>query len=424
MATTSEALFSGKFSVPDFIKPKRRKMRPATTQRLWKKLEGDASLLALSAHRPDLSEQERLLIEQCQQKLEQAKDSIDRPFRRSFSFWELIHEVDALLLLVLPVPLLATQALEVMQKFDKKVSESRQRELWLGSEKQPGPLRTAVQLLVRSQSPTLDGAPGARGFTLSPEQLSSCRYTLYGALSLLDEQVDQGFWQLSTNVSLQVLSALLLLVFGLLWWTLTSERMLKWLRLGDIGLLNLSAYFDVGGTYFGSNQGGQGITDIPFIVLLPFVMLGAAGAIVSNMLSKEPFVITMGATARGYVYYLFVKPLIGAFAALFLLFIERSDVLLSLVLILDDGTRVSTASRAAIQIVVHSVKAAVFTLAMLSVTAGFSADKLLSSMVDRALGLLFEKSEKQVATASEEKAPLLPSGKPPSGNSTQNKEMS
>ncbi len=197
---------------------------------------------------------------------------------------------------------------------------------------------------------------------------------------------------------------MLLLVLFALWWLMTSESLQKLLHVENRFLIDLSTYFLLGPTpdprnlnpsaYFDPSTQIHS-TDIAFLVLLPFLMLGVAGAVLSNMLSKEPFRVATGATTRYFVYHLLVKPLIGGFAALVLIFVERSGVLLAVV---PPGGAASN-SRAAIEIPVHSVRSGIFTIAMLSISSGFFADRMLSSIMDRALNLLFMKSEKTIPSA-------------------------
>jgi hypothetical protein len=347
-------------SLSEFSGVRKWKSRMSATQVLWGKLEGDAAQVAMSAHRPGLTEQERFILDQCCQKLTLAKECIDRTFKRPFSFWELVHEVDALLLLVLPVEMLATQSLAVQQRFEQKVTNPVLRELWLGTEQAPGPLREAVQLLRSQLKPTEDpGSPQG----LTGERLARCRYILHGALSVMDAQRDKRFWQLSLNVSIQILSAILLLVlFGLA------------LLAFDQTLLS------------------DNLTKHQPDALVLFALCGMGGAVLSNMLSKERFVVSTGATVRYFFYYLFVKPLIGGFAALFLILLEQSGLLLSVVV--THGTTAPNPSQALVQIVVSSEAAAFFARAVLSVAVGFSADRMLSSMMDSVLGRLFRESER------------------------------
>ncbi len=347
-------------SLSEFSGARKWKSRMSATQLLWGKLEGDAAQIAMSANRPDLTEQDRFILDQCCQKLKLARDCIDRTVKRPFSFWEFIHDVDALLLLVLPVPLLATRSLEVQQRFEQKVTNPVLRELWLGTEQTPGPLREAVQLLQLQLKPTEDpGDPQE----LTSERLSRCRYVLQSALSLVDEQLDKSFWQLSLNVSIQVLSAVLLLA---------------------LFCLTLLAFDH---TLISDNLKKKQPDALVF-----FALCGMGGAVLSNMLSKERFVVATGATLRYYVYYLFVKPLIGGFAALFLILLEQSGLLLAVVV--SQGTTAPNPSQSLVQIVVSSESAAFFARAVLSVAVGFSADRMLSSMMDSVLGRLLRESEK------------------------------
>ncbi|CAM4350870.1 hypothetical protein [Corallococcus exiguus] len=330
----------------------------SATQLLWNRVESNASLLELCRIRQDLTAEETAILRQCQEKLDAARWCLDKPTGRwSFSYWELIHEVDGLLLLVMPASMLVPRALEIQQQFERRVTDSRAH-LWLGADRTSGPLPRSVRQLTR-----VDGPGNVAPPPLDAEESRYCRSVLRGALDSVNQQVDKTFWQLSINVSLQVFSTLLLLaVFVISFVLLTRELIQTWP--GEL---------------------------IPRGLLL-VGFAGASGAIISNMLSKERFVVATGATGRFFAYHLMVKPVIGAFAALMLLFLEQSRMLLSV-----DTRTGSTGvdpSPALFHIVVSDNQAVFFTLMALAVVAGWSADKLLSSIMDKVLGRLLGQSEK------------------------------
>jgi hypothetical protein len=301
-----------------------------------------------------------------------ARDCLDRPMKRPFSFWELLHEADALLLLVLPEPMLLTQAMEIQQLFEQKITNRGLRELWLGTDERPGPLREAIRLLRRQLQPP-DGYSVSQA--LSAEQLARCRNTLRGALNVVRRQIDKSYWQISLNVSIQILSALMLLVlFAMVLVLLYWQGRLP------------------------ESPGRVAVSDPRmFLQRCHFILCGMAGAILSNMLSKERFAVSTGATARFYLYYLFVKPMIGATAALILVFIAHSGLMFSVVASSSGGT--ASSSQAPIQIVTGSEDGVFSALAVLSLAIGFSADRMLSSMMDSVLGKIVRETQKEAPTS-------------------------
>ncbi|WP_224250127.1 hypothetical protein [Hyalangium gracile] len=338
---------------------RRRKLSMSATQQLWNKLGRVAETLLLCANQIEHpTTREVSILEQCCHMLELARAHIDRMVKRPFTFWELIHQVDGQLLVVMPAHLLATKGLEVVEQFDRKVKDPIQRRIWLGTNAAPGPLLEALQVFKQMLSPRAGhGTPS----TVEAPRLERCRSVLQGALRLLNEQVDMTFWQLSINVSIQILSAMVLLgafVASLILSLVLEER------LWPLGYL-----------------------DFPPAQMIPFLLFGIGGAVLSNMLSKERFVIATGATARYYVYYLVVKPLIGAFAALFIILLERSQILFSVTVSASD-------TQSGVQFVVPTPEAAFFARAVLSVVAGFSAERLLSSIMDELIKKLLKQSEK------------------------------
>jgi hypothetical protein len=363
----------------------------SATQLLWNKLEGNASLHALCQAREDLTDEDRVVLKQCEERLEVARRCLDKPTRRwSFSFWEVIHEVDGLLLLVLPRHMLLPKALEIQQQFERRVTDAAQGRLWLGANRMEGPLPQCVLML------SMDRPVGASAALppLFPGQLAYCRHVLRGALGVINEQVDKTFWQLSINVSIQILSTTLLLaLFFVAFQGFSPSLVHEW---------------------------PAGVVPMGMLVLS---LAGAAGAILSNMLSKQRFVVATGATSRYFAYHLLVKPVIGGFAALMLLFLEQSQLLLSVVIRPEEETPTQAEAPAppapdednrppeppgddnnpaVLHIHVSSREAAFFTMAALAVVAGYSADRLLSSVMDSVLGRLLRQSEK-----------LLPPSAPP-----------
>ncbi|WP_147451011.1 hypothetical protein [Corallococcus llansteffanensis] len=356
-------------AILDLVGFRRRSSRyGSATQLLWNRLENDASLCELCWIRKDLTAEDRVILEQCNQRLGVARRCLDKQlWRWSFSFWQIIHEVDGLLLLVMPRHMLLPHALEIQQQFERRVTDSAQKTLWLGADRTSGPLPQCVRVL-RGEA-LLSSDPEAS--LPEAERLARCRHVLWGAQGVINDRVDKTFWQLSINVSIQVLSTLLLITLSL------------------IALLGFNRSLV---TTWPGELVPQG--------LLLFSLVGAAGAVVSNMLSKERFVVATGATSRFFAYHLLVKPAVGAFAALTLLFVEQSNLLLSV--IPRDPVSAAGSNPALLNIVVRDWRAVFFTLAALSVAAGYSADRFLSSIMNNVLSRLLGQSEK-----------LLPSSAPP-----------
>ncbi|WP_147469158.1 hypothetical protein [Corallococcus sp. AB045] len=353
---------------------RRRRGFGSATQLLWNRVESDDSLLALCRIRTDLTDEDQAILKQCQERLDTARWCLDKPTGRwSFSFWELIHDVDGLLLLVMPQHMLVPRALEIQQQFARRVTDSRAL-LWLGTDKEIGPLPQCVRRLTRVDGPASGASTPP---LLDAEQSRYCRSVLRGALDMVNQQVDKTFWQLSINVLIQVLSTLLLLaVFGASFVILSRTLVTDWPR-----------------------------SLVPWGLLL-VGFAGASGAIASNMMAKERFVVATGATSRFFAYHLLVKPVIGAFAALVLLFLEQSSMLLSVET--RDGPAGAVDGSGILHIVVSDGQAAFFTMMALAVVAGWSADKLLSSVMDKVLRRLLGQSEKVLPPSSPAGAPPPP----------------
>ena len=381
---------------------KRRSRHGSATQLLWDKLQNDASLYELCRARQGLTSEDQATLEQCRQKLEVARRCIDKRFWRwSFSFWEVIHELDGLLLLVMPPAMLLPQALDIQHQFKRRITDPVSRELWLGADGTAGPLPKSTRLLSRWGRPPTEAlfhpAP-------EPEQLMRCRHVLRGALGVVNGKVDKTFWQLSINVAIQFLSTVLLLaLFVVAFQEFSTSLVESWpQQVIPMGMLLLG-------------------------------LAGSAGAVLSNMLSRERFVVATGATCRYFAYHLLVKPAIGGFAGLMLLFLEQSNLLLAVIPrdasmpasaaepasaaapaggsgsaeaaktaptgaglpTKDTGEGPADVSNPAIlHLVVSNRKAAFFTMVALAIAAGFSADRLLSSVMDNVLGRLLRQSEK------------------------------
>ncbi|MBZ4329472.1 hypothetical protein NR800_10715 [Corallococcus interemptor] len=103
--------------------------------------------------------------------------------------------------------------------------------------------------------------------------------------------------------------------------------------------------------------------------ILLFSLLGAGGAIISNMMTKDPFILSVGPTTRYFVYYLFAKPVLGGFTAAFIYLLVKSGDFLA-------------------------KPPSPFLMGCIAVAAGFSGDRLLGATMDKVMANLFKSSEK------------------------------
>lgn len=325
---------------------------------LWDKLEQDVSVYLLCLRRTDLTQEDRDVLDLCKAKLELARDCLDRKTTLPFAFWHVIHEVDGLLLLVMPEDMLASRGLEVLDNFQRSVVDRGLRRIWLGDDdhEQKGPLPLAVHRLV----------PEGTSGTAAPLDTVSglhCRQILRGALGVVDSQTNLGFWQLSMNVRIQVWSGVVLVAL-----------------LAGLALLTALAIEPL---------------QLPFGLweLLAYILAGVAGATLANMLSKDRFQVVQGDKSRWFLYYLFLKPLIGGCAALFFFLIEKSGFLLEVT------ERDSVPSSAFFQINVSDQTQLFLVMVALSIVAGAFADRILSSTMERVLQKMMMSSEKLPTSA-------------------------
>jgi hypothetical protein len=316
---------------------------------VWVELERTAARVALLRGRTGWTAEQLAVLEQCDQKLDLARAQLDRTPRCSFSFWELIHQIDALLVKVEPLEALVPIALKARADMERLVRDAGLRQAWLGTGEKPGPL----PLLIERIAPRRESGQVVSAAPLTEQEEAELRAHLQGALKLVNRQRDTGFWQLGTNVSIYLLSAVLLLLLGAgtqLWVMLEPQASAE--RIGIVA------------------------------------MLGAAGAVIANMLVKEPFVASVGPTTRYFVYNLFAKPVLGAFSAIAFILLERSGMIFQIV---AGGGPGSAPVRIEVGELAGARRAA---LALIAITAGFFAEKAFRPLMDQVMRKLFAGSER------------------------------
>jgi hypothetical protein len=326
------------------------------TQLLWDNLrERKANLESVRA---SLGNCEDPNVKLCEWYLERAQDEIDRFAKRPFSFWSLIHRFDELLLRAMPEPMLAACALDILANFERKITDPETRKTWLGEN--GGPLYQAVRRLTSNGGATRPaGTPDH-----SEDQVRRDREVLASALHVVNDQTDIGFWHLATNSSIQDVSAVMLIVVAVLMFWLARQFFRNTIPQGDLLLR-------------------------PDVIML----FGAAGAVVSNMFRRDPFVSSIGPSMRYVVFAVFAKPIVGAFTALFVALLEQSQLVFQIVT--DSSSNAAQPpSHAAIRIFVGSPAAAEFARVVMAIVAGISGERLLRSMVGKVQGRLFEAAEK------------------------------
>ncbi len=328
----------------------------SASQLLWAKLERTAARVELVRALSRTSDPAELaILAQCTERLELARERIDRTVRQTWAFWEVIHRVDELLLLVMPAGMLRAEATDVLAKFEDKIKDAAVRKVWLGADGASGPLPQVVERL----------APGA------PPLQPGDRHVLRNALNLVNEQGDTNFWRLGSNVSVQALSALLLLVlFVFAVFVRPLFQAFPSAPPGAVGVLTTRPdTFDV-------------------------LLLGAAGAILANLIATKPIIVSIGPTSRYYAHNLFVKPVIGAFAAGLVTLLVQSG--------LTFGVSTTEGESGAGGLVLDPAHQ-VFLRSILAVAAGFAAEWMLRPMMENVLRAISLRSEKVATGAASER---------------------
>ena len=327
---------------------------------LWAKVQGmEATLRFLESH-PQVTAGRRLQLGQLIERLAQARKCIAG--RRFFQSNDdmclgLVHELEADLLLIMPLDMLGMEAQRVEEQFRRNIDDPIARATWLGSRKRPGPLRVTAQWMIQKA-----GRVEGLG-TEETAQLLSARHVLRNALRMVNEHADLHTRQLSFALQIRIWSCVLL-VLMFLGSLLLQEGL--WLR-----------------------NGGEARAE-----LLSLVILGAAGAIVANMLSETPVLVSSGPLWRHVAYYLLVRPSLGAFAAFLFYLLARSQLLFGF----EVGNGDVQQGQPPIRIALGGAQAIDYAYALISIAVGFSAEKLLGATMDGVLGRLFSVAEQSVTS--------------------------
>ncbi|WPB80794.1 hypothetical protein KYC5002_16860 [Archangium violaceum] len=287
-------------------------------------------------------------------------------------FWELVHGITADLLLILPLDMLATEALMVEENFRRNIREPIARATWLGNDEKSGPLCTAVRYVMefayRVEPPSPEGEL----------KLRHARQILRSALRQVHRHSDRYFLQLDLTMMIRSLSGtVLVLMFVLM---LVGELPAQFARL----ILRSPIELPWKG---------------PAMSTLSLVLLGAGGAITANMLSERPVLVMRGPVWKQFVYYLFVKPSIGAVAAFLFYLLAISQLFFSIETATASVSPLNplqdTAGlQPALRIVLGNNEALVCTYAILIIAVGFSAERFLSPVMDRVMNKLFIMADK------------------------------
>jgi len=322
-----------------------------STERLQSKITSlEVSLKEFEARQ--LTDEQKRVAGICKVYLDKARDLLDRPAfaptppflsrKHPHLVWELLHRVDEQFILLLTPEEFAGKAVEVKTAFDLNITEEKSRADWIGPK---GRLIAVIDRLHKGDA------------------LPADRAAVREALQLVNEQMDRSFWQLSANTLTSVWSAAIL------------------------GLLLVLAWCShTGNALHGLAQGGL-VTHSKTLLVL-----GLMGAYVSNVLTREDFLYVRGGPFfRYFLLHLLAKPLMGAFASLFVFVLEKSKLLFAIVT--PDGAVGHGAASHLVTINVGAADAG-YVYAALAIASGFGADKLLRSTFDSVLKRLEQRAEK------------------------------
>jgi hypothetical protein len=263
--------------------------------------------------------------------------------KNSSLFWRLLHRVDEDMLLLIPDADLMANAVDIMTYFDLNIAEEKIRNVWLGTAQTPGELIETIEAIKHE-----------------PSDMDN-RYIFRQALRILNDHLDDTSLKLASNTLISVASGALLGLFMLIFFAIQKDF-----------LFDMQIRIDV----------------------ISIGMLGLIGAFLSNLLTNEDYVFPSGAFWRHVFYYTISKPVMSAFAAVFVFFIEKSKLIFTIVAA-ESGQPGQQSGQLSQLISLNVPKSAEdYVYVILAIASGFSADKILRGMIDKALKRLEEKAEK------------------------------
>ncbi len=344
----------------------------------WTKIQNLQCTLNFLESRPNVSQEVLGTIRQYREYLEEASHCLQKR-RGTWSaldnprFWGLVHRVHEGLLLIMPLDMLASEALSVESHFRRNIREPIAAATWLGHDGKSGPLCQAIRVICKAAE------EGSKPF--GEPRLDHARQVLRSALNVVNKHSDRYFRQLALTMWVRSTSGVLLVLLFILSVALQLPR---------------EFYQFIVGVQGGSPE------ETSVLKVLSFILLGAGGAIAANMLSEEPVATTKGPVWRQFVYYLFIKPSMGALVAFVFYLLSISQLFFSIEsrpspLHQGAGQAVQQTqlrSEPPVQIVLGSDKALVCTYALVFIAVGFSAERRLGPVMDNVLNRLVVMAEK------------------------------
>lgn len=318
------------------------------------------------------------ILQRCKEKLEEARASISQPWHSFYKknhkiFWSLVHRVDEDIILLIPKNELLGKVTDVRTSFDMNITEEKMRDEWLGREGEKGKLTDAIERLEgKKKKERNKGHEVEELKELSKEDIDYIRHVVKDALRIINDQADRTFWILSMNTMVSVLSGIFLLILMYIFYRLCYTNILESLA-------------------------NSKVKD----TVIPIALLGLMGAFVSNLVTRKNFLFIIGPFWRYLLHHILSKPVLGAFAAVFIFILEKSKIIFSLNPV-SEGSVTETATQQIITINVGE-SAIGYVYAILAVASGFAADKILREMIDKVLRRLEEKAEKTKETKEESK---------------------
>jgi hypothetical protein len=317
----------------------KRKFLAPSKESLLEKIMGLEEALS-RYEKKGLDEDQKHTLHICKDYIQSAKE-----WMRGFSshphlIWNLLHRADEHVIFLMPPDELYARAIDVRTTFDLTIIEKKVREDVLGEK---GKLTIAIKDLKEGG-----------------QHIEKSQYLIRDALQYLNRNVDTNYWILSMNTLTSVWSAVLLGVFMLIYFLIYSQR-----------------------------------------AMIPYAILGFMGAFLSNLITKENILFVRGGPFWRYLFYnLMARPILGAFAATFVLWVEKSKWVFSINPVAIDE-KVTTSLQSAIININVSREALPYVLIVIAIVSGFAAEKLLRSMIDRVLKKLEQKAEKTKETGTE-----------------------